>query len=197
MANALRAGGGFKNGALAQEEALCYRSSLFFTLKIAFYPLKDKATIYSPTVLVIRDSLAKGHNFLDVRTPAALPVISVVSSAALYRPNLDSASPKDGSTSGEKVYSRKEDADMMKDKIRSILRTAIKNKHRKIVLGAFGCGAFNNPAKLVASFFKEVFAESEFCGGWFEDVVFGVLDQGTSGSHNFKVFENELGGVAV
>jgi uncharacterized protein (TIGR02452 family) len=188
MANAIHAGGGFKNGALAQEEALCYRSSLLFTLKKRYYPVPDKAAIYSPTVLVIRESLAKGHDLLDCRDPSTLPLISVVSVAAVYQPALSATSD---------TYASKQDRELMKEKMRVILRTAIKNKHRKIVLGALGCGAFRNPPQEVARMWRDVFGEVEFSGGWWEEVVFAVLNQGNTGGKNFKIFQQELDGVAV
>ena len=196
MANAIHAGGGFKTGALAQEEALCYRSSLHFTLKLRFYPIPDKAAIYSPNVLVIRDSLANGHKFLDCRDPRQLPVVSVVSAAAIYQPSVGCklVQPKDLS---HNFYARNEDRDLMREKIRIILRTAIKNKHRKIVLGAFGCGAFRNPPKEVACLFAEVLQEPEFSDGWWENVVFAVLNQGFAGKVNFDWFKRELDGLLV
>ncbi|OAP60818.1 hypothetical protein AYL99_05820 [Fonsecaea erecta] len=195
MANAIRAGGGFRKGALAQEEALCYRTSLSFTLKLRFYPIPDKAAIYSPAVLVIRDSLTNGHQLLDCQDPRKLPVISVVSAAAVFQPSLGS-NPAQPNQDASKFYARREDREMMRDKMRVILRTAIRNRHRKIVLGAFGCGAFQNPPKEVARLWSEVFREIEFSSGWWEDVVFAVLRQGSSDS-NFKWFSQELDGVLV
>jgi uncharacterized protein (TIGR02452 family) len=192
MANALHGGGGFRNGALAQEEALCYRTSLSFTLKVRFYPIPEKAAVYSPNVLVIRDSLANGHKLLDCRDPSCLPVVSVVSAAAIFQPTV--AQPK---TLPHSIYARREDRNLMRDKIRVILRTAIKNKHRKIILGAFGCGAFRNPPQEVACLFAGVLQELEFSSGWWEDVVFAVLNQGSAGKTNFDCFEKELGGLAV
>lgn len=195
MANAIHAGGGFRNGSLAQEEALCYRTSLHFTLKLRYYPIPDKAAIYSPTVLVIRDSLAKGHEFLDCRDPSQLPVISVVSAAALHRPEVDSTATNAHGKSFQ-MYARRSDRDMMNEKMRVILRTAIKNKHRKIVLGAFGCGAFENPPKEVARLWAKVLQESEFSGGWWKEVVFAVLSQGPR-DQNFGFFHDELDGLDV
>ncbi|KIW85798.1 hypothetical protein Z517_01190 [Fonsecaea pedrosoi CBS 271.37] len=195
MANAIHAGGGFKHGSLAQEEALCFRTSLIFTLKLRLYPIPDKAAIYSPTVLVIRDSLANGHQLLDSRDPEKLPVISVVSAAAVFQPTLGYNAAQPNQDANE-FYARREDREMMRDKMRVILRTAIKNRHRKIVLGAFGCGAFHNPPKEVARLWSEVLQEAEFAGGWWEDVVFAVLALGSS-DKNFQWFSEELDGVLV
>ncbi|KAJ5215001.1 hypothetical protein N7468_010680 [Penicillium chermesinum] len=83
-------GGGWLNGALAQEESICYRSSLALSLDRTDYPLGLDEAIYSPYALVMRGDLASGHNLLmsPSTPPETLPVISTVSIAALYRPRL-------------------------------------------------------------------------------------------------------------
>jgi uncharacterized protein (TIGR02452 family) len=189
MANAAHAGGGFKHGALAQEEALCYRSSLFFTLKIKHYPIPDKAAIYSPKVLIFRESMKDGHDLMDLRSPASLPVISVVSTAAICQPRLAS------SAQGLKSYANVSDKDLMMQKMRVILRVANRNRHKRLVLGAFGCGAFANPPHEVAQMWSDVLQESEFQAGWWEGLVFAVID--TAGSDNFKMFKYALDGLDV
>lgn len=80
-------------------------------------------------------------------------------------------------------------------KMRVILRSAIRNRHRNLVLGAFGCGAFANPPEEVAGMWASVLQESEFQAGWFENIVFAVLD--TAGSDNFRVFESALDGLQI
>ncbi|KAL9624921.1 MAG: hypothetical protein Q9160_000968 [Pyrenula sp. 1 TL-2023] len=188
MANATSAGGGWVNGALAQEEAICYRSSLAFTLKLRHYPLPECGGIYSPTVLVIRDNLKKGHKLLDLTQPHKLPVISVVSVAALQDPE----TVKD--SQGISRYRRSGERGLMEEKMRMILRMAAYNGHRKLVLGAFGCGAFNNPRHDVASSWVKVLTEKEFDGGWWEEICFAVLDGGTG---NKVTFEHYLGRLNV
>jgi uncharacterized protein (TIGR02452 family) len=188
MANARHAGGGFMHGAVAQEEALCYRSSLYFTLKHRYYPIPEEGAIFSPRVLVIRDSMSNGHDLMDLRIPANLPVISVVSAAALCQPRVK----KDGN--GAMVYASARDRDMMRKKMRAILRACMVNGCRRIVLGAFGCGAFANPPAEVAELWKEILAESEF-GGWWEAVVFAVLDG--KRDDNFGIFKMVLDGLKV
>ncbi|ETN46361.1 uncharacterized protein HMPREF1541_00545 [Cyphellophora europaea CBS 101466] len=193
MANASHAGGGFKHGALAQEEALCYRSSLFFTLKIRHYPIPDRAAIYSPAVLVIRESMSVGHALLDLRDPSRLPVVSAVSVAAVCRPDLTLVPSSGGGKSQKYTYARTRDRELMKDKMRGVLRVGARGGHRRIVLGALGCGAFWNPSWEVAALWRGVLGEREF-GGWWEEVVFAVLGAGTE---NFEVFRRELDGMTV
>lgn len=188
MANANSPGGGWMHGALAQEEALCYRTSLSRTLKRHYYPLPDKGGIYSPFVLVIRENLKAGHGLLDLTGPAKLPVISVVSVAAVCMP------PTKTDGNGVQKYALSQDRRLMEEKMRVILRLAAKNGHRQIVLGAFGCGAFANPREEVAKMWAAVLKEAEFAGGWWADVVFAVLDDGRG---NLRTFQNELDGLTV
>lgn len=193
MANAEHAGGGWLHGALAQEEALCYRSSLSFTLKIRFYPLPAHSGVYSPTVVVFRESLASGHRILNLSKPEELPVISVVSVAAICGPKIRKIA------AGEERYRDPADREMMKEKMRIVLRIAAHNGHRRLVLGALGCGAFGNPRGEVAQCWKEVLTEGEFAGGWWESMVFAVMEkgEGTDGSGNFGVFWRALSGLEI
>ncbi|KIV88584.1 hypothetical protein PV10_08254 [Exophiala mesophila] len=194
MANEIRAGGGFRTGALAQEEALCYRSSLYMTLKSRHYPIPPEACIYSPTVLVIRENLELGHRLLDCRDPRQLPVIAVVSAAAVFRPETKQVVAQPGQPPVH-VYANRADRRLMRTKMRIVLRTTIRNRHRQVVLGALGCGAFQNPPQEVAELWAEVLQEPEFSGGWWEDVVFAVLSD--QKNKNFWWFEKTLEGLQV
>lgn len=193
MANAHHSGGGWLRGALAQEEALCYRSSLSFTLKHRYYPIPEAGGIYSPTVVVIRESMAQGHGLLDLTKPDVLPVVSVVSVAAINRPKVSS------DAGGREGYRNPGDREVMKEKMRVVLRIAAVNGHRVLVLGALGCGAFGNPRGEVVECWKEVLAENEFQGGWWETVAFAVMEPGEDkdGNGNFGVFWRALDGVMV
>ncbi|KAF2122518.1 hypothetical protein BDV96DRAFT_608540 [Lophiotrema nucula] len=194
LASELHPGGSWLNGALAQEEALCFRSSLSLSLHSIYYPLAPLTALYSPTVVLIRDAMSRGHALLWPNTPTPdLPVTSVISIAALRRPQL----------SKQGRFAKPNDRQLTKAKVRTVLRVAVQQGHRKLVLGALGCGAFMNPPKEVAECFLEVFAEEEFQGGWWEDIVFAVLDNargeqgGKDGVGNFGVFYRALDGVVV
>ncbi|KAJ5133647.1 hypothetical protein N7526_005012 [Penicillium atrosanguineum] len=80
----------------------------------------------------------------------------------------------------------------MKDKMRVVLRCAADNHHRKLVLGALGCGVFAHPAQEVTDCWKVVLQEKEF-RGWFEYIVFAVLDTG----ENYTIFWNTLHDLTV
>ena len=188
-------GGGWQNGTLAQEESLCYRSSLYLSLHRSYYPFHSLSAIHSPSVVLIRDGMSRGHTLLTKSEhPLNLPVTSVISVAALRRPHLS-----DDRKTFHSAWQRSE----TKRKIRLTLRLAALQGHTRLVLGALGCGVFANPPKEVADCFLEVLREQEFQGGWWEEIAFAVLDNargengGKDGSGNFGVFYRVLDGQVV
>ncbi|PYH99101.1 hypothetical protein BO71DRAFT_314890 [Aspergillus ellipticus CBS 707.79] len=192
MANERTPGGGWLNGAMAQEEALCYRSSLSLTLKERYYPIGERDAIYSPSVVIFRENFTQGHGLMNLQKPELLPVVSVISVAALEGPEVDH-------TTSPPSYKHTSDRELMKDKMRSILRIAGYKKHRRIILGALGCGAFANPNVAVAECWAEVLQEVEF-QGWWERLIFAVLDDTAKvaqGNSNFDVFRERLHGLRI
>lgn len=187
-------GGGWENGAMAQEEALCYRSSLSLSLHKHHYPWGDLDGLYTRDVVIIRSSTNDGHALLAPATAATnLPLVSVLSVAALRRPKLSDAQ----TLAGEKrqVFANASDRNTTKDKMRLTLRMAAAKGHDRLVLGALGCGAFHNPPEEIAEAWKEVLLEDEFSGGWWKEMWFAVLDRKNEG--NFGVFDKVLGGIEV
>lgn len=192
MANRQTAGGGVLRGCRAQEETLFRRSNLFMSLyqftQYAHlyglaqaekqYPMdRDFGGGYSPNITVFRGNADSGYEFLE--KPFKTSVVSV---AALNRPPLD-----------ENGMLTNEMAEATKRKIRTILRIGLKHGHDCIVLGALGCGAFQNPPKHVAQLFGEVFEEKEFKNKY-KLICFAILeDHNSKGAGNFKPFNDHFG----
>jgi uncharacterized protein (TIGR02452 family) len=82
---------------------------------------------------------------------------------------------------------------MWRNKIRTLFRVAKINKKTKLVLGAFGCGAYGNPPALVADLFKEILEEPEFKGA-FDEICFAILeDKNSPSGGNYAPFAKVFG----
>jgi uncharacterized protein (TIGR02452 family) len=181
MASALRPGGGVLNGALAQEEALCTRSTLYPSLRENFYRIPETAAIYSPDILIFRSSsltdLPKADWFF----------VDVISCAALKGPDVVKTEE------GKRVYEVESDREVMTMKVRLILQVAREKGVRRLVLGALGCGAYRNPPEEVAKIFRKVILGDKRRKGveGFEEIVFAIFDDG----ENLRVFREVFADV--
>lgn len=61
----------------------------------------------------------------------------------------------------------------MRHRIRNIFEVAIANGVDNLVLGAFGCGAFNNPPEMAAGVFKRLLIDNRYAS-YFEKVAFAI-----------------------
>ncbi|WP_455711878.1 TIGR02452 family protein [Streptomyces griseorubiginosus] len=169
FASARNPGGGFLNGAQAQEEALCRASALYTCLLRAreFYdhhrahrdPFYTDRVIHSPAVPVFRDDrgrLLDSAHMVGFLTAAA-PNAGVVRRTA---PERVAELPRALAVRAEQVLS-----------------VAVAEGYRRLVLGAWGCGVFQNDPAQVAGAFRTLLAPGGRFAGAFEHVVFGVLDR--------------------
>jgi uncharacterized protein (TIGR02452 family) len=151
MASPLRPGGGVLTGATSQEEFLCARTTLLPSLKETYYRLPELGGIYTPDVLVFRSSLPLGNS------AGGLPAcerwfVDVVSAGMLRFPELEGGE--------EERRLGKKDREAVEGKIRAVLRICERKGGRKLVLGAWGCGAYGNPVVDVANAFHNVLSGS-------------------------------------
>lgn len=75
-----------------------------------------------------------------------------------------------------------------KKRARKILTVAAANGVDSLVLGAFGCGAFQNPPEVVARAYQEILPEYQ---GYFYEVRFAVYCTPAAPS-NYDVFKRVL-----
>lgn len=185
LASDAHVGGGWRfTLGRTQEEALCYSSTLFATLREEWYPWPNlgpgsAAGVYSPGVVVFRDTLDAG---LAKLPKAERFVVSVITVAAPRGPALT----EDGTG-----FAKASDLEDLRGKIRLVYRCAAHNGHTSLVLGAMGCGAYACPPGLVAREMRTILEDQEFAG-WFENVVFAVYAEGPTGKQNFDVFQAEF-----
>ena len=161
-----RVGGGYKNvryfrGLIkTQEEDLFRRSNLPELMDIQEvrenYPLMGVKGLYTDEVIVDKDMYLNSIKSFDV---------SVITVAAVVSPQTT------------------EQIEMGRKKIKLILNIAAQNNTKELILGAWGCGVFNNDPVEVAGSFHD-YLENEF-KGVFSKVVFAIPGK----NNNFKVFD--------
>ena len=148
MASALRPGGGFLDGANSQEEFLCARTTVYPSLWDSFYRLPEVGGIYTPDVLVFRDHLPD-TNDLPKRDRYFVDVIS----ASMLR---FSDAKAEGCSCGVSYCDRHRD--LVLRKMKAVLRMAQSKGVQRLVLGAWGCGAYGNPIREIAKNWRKVIA---------------------------------------
>jgi len=167
FASAKNPGGGFLNGAVAQEECLAVSSDLYNSQLQAFQyydtnrncrtALYTHNMIYSCDITFIRDG-----SLNTVASPVTANVLTspAVNVGAYYR-----------NENGSKSTALK----VMEKRMRYILKLFAAKGDRKIILGAYGCGVFGNDTADVANIFYKLLKDEEF-ERYFEHISFAVYD---------------------
>ncbi|WP_252539478.1 TIGR02452 family protein [Streptomyces sp. RO-S4] len=169
FASARNPGGGYLNGAQAQEEALCRASALYACLLRApeFYahhrahrdPFYTDRVIHSPAVPVFRDDRG---GLLDEPYTAGF---------------LTSPAPNAGVIRAKAPERAGELPAVLARRAGRVLGTAAAHGYRRLVLGAWGCGVFRNDPAQVAEAFRAHLGPGGRFHGVFAHVVFGILDR--------------------
>lgn len=140
-----------------QEEDLFRRSNLPETMDTSevkkHYPLTNLKSIYCKAV-VSKDAYLNEVPKFEV---------GIITMAALINPRI-------------------EDYDLVRKKIERICQIAIENGHYNIILGAWGCGVFNNDPRRIVRYFWEVLQNYR---GYFREVIFAIPNKK---SENFQLF---------
>lgn len=181
FASAKNPGGGFINGAMAQEESLAASSTLYRTLTVhEEYYRENRAqrsmmytnyAIYSPDVVFFRDG-----RFQLVEKPfkASVLTLPAVNMGQVLLKGEDSAE-------AERV---------MRRRMKLALAIFARQGARNLVLGAYGCGVFRNDPKKIAAWWKELL-EDEGMGQYFDFIFHAVLDQ-SKNRECIRAFESIL-----
>lgn len=167
FASAKHPGGGFLSGSRAQEESIARSSGLYpaiSQMKEMYEYNKSQRTglysdymIFSPKVPVFRHD---DGSWLDKPY-----LISVITAPAVNAKVVREREPH---------HIRLIDSVMTK-RIEKILAVALIQKQDALVLGAFGCGVFQNNPYAVARYFRKALEDPKFKNR-FKKVVFAIYD---------------------
>lgn len=181
FASAHRPGGGFLNGAQAQEESIARSSTLYPTLITStarpFYDIHrldpdggyySHSMIYSPGVVLFRDDDGAWLKPVEVDI-----ITSPAVNAGTVRQTLFGRLAR---KSEEAKIER-----VMRERMARILHLFERNGVRHLVLGSFGTGVFKNDPAVVARIWADLLGRGEASrfGKSFERVVFAVLGKDT------------------
>ncbi|MCR5633793.1 MAG: TIGR02452 family protein [Lachnospiraceae bacterium] len=197
FASASNPGGGVVNGANAQEECLCRCSGLYFNLSTramwdGFYqphrdahdPIHNDDIIYTPNVPVFKS---------DTATPQLMAEsdwydVDVITCAAPNLRNIPSNKYNTGDGNKNVIIGDKDLLALHEKRLRRILEVALSENCDTIILGAFGCGAFQNNPEVVALANRNVIKDYLHA---FKNIEFAVYCS-PHDERNFKIFERVL-----
>lgn len=157
MANAYVPGGGYMEGAASQEENLYRRTDCHFYIRDEDYDRKTDR--YRPHMTDLVSGLT-GRVFLDLDHPrvcirgAEEPGSADLGYQWLHEDEVFSF--YELKSAAQDLRSRALfDPDVARRQVAAQLDTLIDGNARHAVLGAFGCGAFGNPAEQVAAIYRD------------------------------------------
>ncbi|GAA4107540.1 TIGR02452 family protein [Aquimarina addita] len=179
FASAKNPGGGFFNGAQAQEESIA-RSSGLYPCQISaidFYEthramkscMYTDGMIYSPKVPVIRKDSGR---LLYSPVLSSIITSAAVNTGVVKRFESDRISEVEG---------------VMRTKIDKLLALSADNKNKTLILGAWGCGVFQNDPVMIAGLFSELLKNKY--KGVFDKVVFAIY---AKNKKFIEAFKNEF-----
>lgn len=185
FASAKHPGGGFLSGSQAQEESLARSSGLYATLATMAEMYEHNHRVrtslysdymgYSPGVPVFRDDdgnlLESPHTLSFITAPA-------VNAGAVKRNephNIPLIRPT------------------LQRRLERLLWVAHEQRHKTLILGAWGCGVFANDPVMIAALFAEALGPEGKFRNSFERIVFAVYDR-TDGQEVLGAFRREMGG---
>ncbi len=172
FASARNAGGGFLNGAKAQEEDLSRCSGLYPCLltQPRYYEenRSERSLIYTDHMIH-----SPGVPWFRVKSGSLLDSYFLASVITAPAPNAGEVLRREPGA-GAEIESR------LRRRCGFVLSVARDQHHRTLLLGAWGCGVFRNQPAMVADAFGTWLEDAAF-GGAFDRVVFAVLDRTRKG----------------
>jgi hypothetical protein len=196
MANAYGPGGGYTDGAVAQEENMFRRTDCHFSLERNHMDgyRADGRSLYSADMTLLISG-GEGRVYLDKERPRVCirgpedssrddlgyPWLADDEVFPFYELRAAAVDLR-----GKQAF----DADEAARRVAAQLDTLIEHGVRHAVLSAFGCGAFLNPADQVARIYRQELLKR---ATQFDVIAFAIFHAGY-GPDNFKPFAKEFDG---
>lgn len=199
FASATNPGGGVTRGSRAQEECLCRCSTLFPVLTETpglwenFYQMHRRrkntlytdACIYSPGITVIKSDTDHPQRL----SPQDFATVDVLTCAAPNLRHSPFVPPNPGSNAPHQTLTPAQQTQLHIKRGRHLLTVAAAIGADMVVLGAFGCGAFQNDPTAVAQAYQKLLPEFD---GYFHELRFAIYCS-PGRTQNYEAFRSILG----
>ena len=205
MANRKHVGGGVYQGARAQEECIFCGTNISGTL--LQYAHKNKGyvssnnrpsyknsfgqtdVLYSKNIWLLRET-NQLHEWIDLNIDKQIE-FNLISSAALQYDTLRNRYFEYAST-GKFVFSDSAAKAILTAQLYNQIKVAIEQSNTHLILGAFGCGAFNNDPQFIAKTYRKILSLPDFIGKI--KTPFAVLAKNDNPKDiaNFNTFQSEF-----
>lgn len=166
FASAKNPGGGFLNGAMAQEESLAASSGLYQTLTAQRRYYEENRSCGS---MIYTDFAIYSKRVIFFRNERFQLIDSPVTADVLTLPAVNMG----------QVKLKNEDITLAKRKMKNRMRLALaifaSEGAENLILGAYGCGVFRNNPEDVARWWRELLIEEGYAKA-FQKILFAVLD---------------------
>jgi uncharacterized protein (TIGR02452 family) len=182
FASAKNPGGGFLGGAQAQEESLARSSSLYACLSANF-------AIYE------HNRMGKSCLYSDwmIYSPR-VPVFRNDDGSLIQKPYLAAFLTSPAVNAGVVRQKEPENVSLIepvnRERARKLLWIANRERHQTLVLGAWGCGVFQNEPAMIARIFNDLL-KGEF-GNCFGRIIMAIYDR-TSTKKVYTAFTEVFG----
>ena len=168
FASAKNAGGGFLNGAQAQEESLARSSALYHSLL--------KCPEYYEFHRANRSLFYSNRIIYSPRCPVFRKDDGTLLEAPLLVDFITSPAPNRGAMKQHKADNPDRIEEVLRDRGAKVLSLATSHNCDALILGAWGCGVFRNDPAIVSQMFAEYLLPNCPFFGRFKLVLFSVLD---------------------
>lgn len=181
FASARKPGGGFLSGSVAQEESLARSSAL--------YPCLLSAEDYYKYHEQHRSGLYSDHMIFSPAVPFFKKDDGQLTDEPYYAGVITSAAVNVGSLRQNEPESLAKTEAVMRVRIRKMLSLAAVQGYEYLVLGAWGCGVFQNDPEMIAELFREKL--TDHFAACFRHIVFAIK---TNDDQVFQPFQKRFSG---
>jgi len=148
FASAKNPGGGFLNGSQAQEESLARATGL--------YPCQLKAENYYKTNRKFSSCLYTGHIIYSPNVPILKDEKGQLLDELVFSSMITAPAVNAGAVQRNEPQNVKKINQFMQRRMEMVFAICKQQKHETLILGAWGCGVFQNEPALIARLFKEL-----------------------------------------